>query len=216
MEFNDLNAKEKKKIIYNAIEKWRKETKEYILRIKIYLWLMFLPILLVCIVSSFFSLLIALVFLIITTIYFLIVILPLQRKWKMINRCNIKNIKNVEFGIVQRKYYKNRIVSVFIMSKSNIQKTDKIKTTENQFNRLRTNDNVMYFEYYPGEFAITDIPKNIEYTDLDLFENNNYKPTRIDIENFTFYRTALALYDNYIMFGIFAFIIISRNNNWSF
>ncbi len=206
---SNFNTDDKQKIIHEEIAKWRIEYKKYRFWINVRLLLVFIPFVVFSIILFHFDSLSGYICSVFTCSYVLFVIVPALEEWGKISKCNLNNIHNIKIGIIRRKFYRQRKFSIFLAEIANSREIDIVKVTSSQFDKFRVGDKIIYFEYYPGAFAITYLPQELYDNNIEEIEKNVYTPTEKDIEEFVKFRRDITLYDNYLFFIVIIMVIIT-------
>ena len=145
----ELLTEENKKLITDALTKWKREYKDYRFWTNIFLLVLYIPFVFGCIVLYRVNHVIAYVCTALAVWYLLFAILPAIKEYSIIKKCNINNINTIKIGIIRRKMYKNRMFSICVIYGTSITETCNVKASEIQFNKFKINDKIIFFEYFP-------------------------------------------------------------------
>ena len=203
----NYSTEEKKKIVHKAIADWKKEYRNYRCWVNVYLLITFIPFFLASIILFRYNPIFGYFCTVFTCGYVLLAIVPSLNEWGKIDRCNLNNIHNIRVGVIRRKYYRQRKFSIFIAERSNYKELDIVRVTELQFDRFRVGDKIIYFEFYPGAFAVTYMPEELYDNDIEELEKDIYTPTIKDIEGFIKFRREITSNDNYLFYSIILAIL---------
>ena len=203
-----LNSNEKKKLIYNEIDKWKKEFKRYSLCLCLYSYFILFILISFSIMLFLVNIILGIFWSVFTIIYLLGIVIPRLLIWDEIKKCNINNIYNLNIGIIQRKFYSRKKFLIYVNKDKSSKVKPDIYCTNRQFKHLLVNDKVIFFEFLHEKYGIIKKPRQVKDSEIELLKNNCYTPTEKDLELFTNFRKSITLYDNYLICIIIAIILI--------